>query len=435
MKKHISIVILVAMLIVAVFPMTAFAADAGASLTGPRTVRAGDTITVSFALSGSDIYGVSGTLSYDRSQLTLVRTAQQIASPWVVEFNGNAFVAYDNNLSAPINGSKTIFTATFTVKNVEAGTSIKVACNGVTASDGSADTSIGAVTYAATIVAPLSTNNNLGSLVVEDAVISPAFSAGTTSYTVSVPYEVSHLRVSAEAADYRATVTVDSPELIVNGTTTVSVTVTAENGATKTYTIFVARAQDPNYVPSGNNNLAGISVDGFMISPGFNPEIHEYVVWLPYEVDSISVSGSPDDSNASVEVVGGTDLVAGEDNIVKVICASENGEQKEYTVIAKRAAEHGAEPTRPAETEPEETEPAETKPTETEPTNTEPTETKPTETVPVETQPSDNDKDTSNQNQNTGIAWWWLIVVALVAFTIGGVCGYLFKNNFGKNHQ
>ena len=43
---------------------------ASGSLTGPESVRAGDMITLSFNISGSNIYGVSGILSYDSSQVT-----------------------------------------------------------------------------------------------------------------------------------------------------------------------------------------------------------------------------------------------------------------------------------------------------------------------------------------------------------------------------
>ena len=401
------------MLIVAVFPVTAFAASASASLTGPGTVRAGDTITVSFNLNGSGIYGVSGALSYDSSQVTLTKTTQQIASPWAVEFNGNTFVAYDNNLSTPISSNKTLFTATFTVKDVAAGTKINISCSNVTASDGSADISVGTATYSVTIAEPLSTNNNLASLTVGNATISPAFSAGTTSYTASVPYEVSKLNVTATAADSKAKVSVDSPTLTANGTTEVTVTVTAENGATKTYTISVTRAQDPNYVPSDENDLSGITVDGFMLSPGFSADVDEYVVWLPYEVDSIKVDGTASDGKASVEVVGGDDLVAGEDNIVTVICTAENGEKKEYTIIAKRAAEHGTEATDPTETEPTGTEPSETEPDGTEPSNT--------------------DADVSEHK--CGVAWWWLIVVGIAALAIGGVGGYYGKDYIQKKKK
>lgn len=414
MKKHISIFLLVALLIIAVFPVTAFAASASASLTGPGTVRAGDTITVSFNLNGSGIYGVSGSLSYDSSQVSLTNTTQKIASPWAVEFNGNSFVAYDNNLDSPINGNKTVFTATFTVTSVAAGTKINISCTGVTASDGSADVGVGTVTYSATIAEPLSTNCELKSLTVSNATISPAFSAGTTSYTASVPYEVSKLNVTATAADGKAKVSVDSPTLTVNGTTKVSVTVTAESGATKTYTISVKRAQDPNYVPSGKNDLSDIKIDGFMLSPGFSADEDEYVVWLPYEVDSIKVSGSAADGKATVEVVGGDNLVAGEDNIVKVICIAENGEKKEYTIIAKRAAEHGTDATQPSETDP-----------------TDPTD--PSETEPGETKPGNAGVDDSDKN--CGIAWWWLVVVGIATLAIGGVGGYYGKDFIEKKKR
>ena len=192
----------------------------------------------------------------------------------------------------------------------------------------------------------------------------------------------------------------------------VTVTVTAENGATKTYTISVKRAQDPNYVPSGENNLSDIKIDGFILSPGFSADEDEYVVWLPYEVDGIKVSGSAKDGRATVEVVGGDNLVAGEDNIVKVICTAENGEKKEYMIIAKRAAEHGSETTQPDETQP--------------------SETKPDETKPDETQPNDTDVNAPVKNDTNGIAWWWLIVVALVTLAIGAVGGYVGKDYLSK---
>lgn len=133
---------------------------ASGSLTGPEIVRAGDTITLSFNINGSNIYGVSGTLSYDSSQVTLIETSQKIASPWVVEFTGNNFVAYDNNLSSSINGNKTVFTVTFKVNTVANGTNIKISYTDVKVSDGSANANVGAITYSATVVEPLSVDNN-----------------------------------------------------------------------------------------------------------------------------------------------------------------------------------------------------------------------------------------------------------------------------------
>ena len=114
MKRIISLV-LIAMLCVSLFAMSASAVSATASLTGPSVIRAGDTITLSFNLNAKGIFGAEGTLSYNSSQLTLVGTTQKIGSPWVVEFNGNIFAAYDNNLTNPINSNVSLFTVTFKV--------------------------------------------------------------------------------------------------------------------------------------------------------------------------------------------------------------------------------------------------------------------------------------------------------------------------------
>ena len=59
-----------------------------------------------------------------------------------------------------------------------------------------------------------------------------------------------------------------------------------------------------------------------------------------YETTSVKVSGTVADKKASVEIVGGDNLAAGQDNTVKVICTAENGDKKEYTVIVKRAPGH-----------------------------------------------------------------------------------------------
>ena len=399
MKRIISLAIAL-MLCVSLFAVTTFAASASASLTGPGTVRAGDTITLTFNLNGSGIFGASGTLSYDSSQLTLTGTSQKIGDGWAVEFNGNNFVAYDNNLAKPINSNTALFAATFKVGNVATGTAIKVSYTSVTASDGNADANIGTVSYSATIAAPMSTDNNLKSLTVSNATISPAFSAGTTNYTAEVPFEVSKLNVSATANDSKAKVSVNSPNLTPNGTTKVTVTVTAENGSTKTYTISVKRAQDPNYTASSNNDLSGITVDGFLLSPVFSAENTKYIIWLPYETETVTVKGTAADSKASVTVEGGSALKAGQDNEIKVICTAENGTQKIYTVIAKRAAAHdgSVDPTEPA---------------------TEPTEP----SVPV-TQPTEPQEPTEIEKSG-GVSAGVVIIIAILCLA-GGAAGGIF---------
>ena len=98
MKRFINLA-LVLILCLSLLSVTAFAAGERVSLTGPGSVRAGDTVTVTLNVSGSGIYGVSGVLSYDQNQLTLVSTKQVIGAAWAVEFNGNNFVYAAENRS------------------------------------------------------------------------------------------------------------------------------------------------------------------------------------------------------------------------------------------------------------------------------------------------------------------------------------------------
>ena len=402
MKRIISFA-LIAILCVSLFAVTAFAASSSATLTGPGTVRAGDTITLTFNLNGSGIYGASGTLSYDSKQLTLTGTKQKIGNGWKVEFNGNNFLAIDENLAKPINSNTALFTVTFKVNsNLAVGTAISVSYTGITTTDGNADTNVSNATYSKTVAAPMSKDNALKSLTVSNATISPAFSAGTTSYTAEVPFDVNKLDVKATANDSKAKLSVNSPNLTPGGTTNVTITVTAENGAKKTYTIAVKRAQDPNYVASGNNDLAGISVDGFLLSPVFSAENTQYIIWLPYETENVTVGGTPADSKANVTIEGGSNLVAGADNEIKVICTAEDGTQKVYTVIAKRAAAHGSsnEPTEP-DPQPQPTEPSEPATTPTEPQE------------PCET------------TQSGGIQWWVLLIVGIACLGIGLAGGFV----------
>lgn len=415
MKKRIVMLTLV-ILCLCTLTLPVCAASASGSLSGPGTVRSGDTITLTFQINGKGIYGASGSLSYDTAQLELVSTSQSIGNGWEVEFNGNNFVVYDNKMSNPINSNASIFTAKFKVKSLSTGTKVTVSCKDIVATDGNADINIGTVSYSATIAAPLSTDNTLSALDVENATISPKFSANVTEYTAEVPFEVSKLQLNAKAADGAAKVTIENPDLTPNATTKVKITVTAENGNKKTYTISVKRAQDPNYEPSGNNDLSAIQVDGFLLSPVFDPERLEYVIWLPYETEKVTVSGTATDPLASVWIEGGTELIAGSDNVIKVICTAENGNEKVYTILAKRAASHDAQ--LPDETEP-------TVPTETVPEETKPTQTQPS--TPNETRPGDDHIDENNAGIPVGLT----ILLGLLCVALGFAAGmYVAKRRY-----
>lgn len=352
-------IVIFTLILVALLGMLPAAQAAGsASLAGPDVVRAGDTITLTF-YAGGGISGGSCTISYDQSQLTLQGYSSALSGTWKAEFNGNYILFFDDSLKNPLSGTKAMFKATFKVNaSVTPGTNITVTAGGIRLSDGAADTVIGSRSYSATVAEPLSDNCQLSQLTVGNATISPAFSPNTTSYKASVPFTTAKLEVQAQAEHPAAKVSITNTQLAPGATTAVKITVTAENGATKVYTIQVAREQDPNYVPSSNAQLGSLEVAGQTLSPVFDAGKIQYYVWLPYETTEVAVTAAAADPKAKVTVGAAPQLQPGKGTDIPVTVTAEDGTVKTYTVTVVRAPEHGnveaflnpvpTEPTEPA---------------------------------------------------------------------------------------
>ncbi len=361
MKKTIAILLTLCLILPAVVGLAQPVSAAGATLGfSTQTLRAGDSFKVTLTASLENAITVNGTFSHS-SNVSLTSVAK---STGTLDVNGNAI--FVDLGSDGITGQKAVAVATFKVSaSAKTGETVSVSFAGNYSNLGGDYPISGSASVK--VAAPLSANCDLGSMILGNATLSPTFHPDTFAYSAGeVDFAVSALDIQAVAADGKAKVSISGNSLAV-GQNTVTVTVKAENGGTQKYTITVTRKQDPNYVPSDNTALAGITVDGFVISPPFQNGVDTYIVWLPYETQSIAVSATPADSKASVSVSGGSELTPGADNPVTVTCTAENGTKKDYILIAKRAAAHGQQPTQPPTepgTEPTEpiTQPAEPQP-------------------------------------------------------------------------
>ena len=101
-----------------------------------------------------------------------------------------------------------------------------------------------------------SPNNKLSSLSAEGYSLTPSFGKDTESYNLIVNTSVSSIQINAAAADSKASVS-GAGSIPLNGSTTdIAITVTAENGSARTYTIHVVK-QDGGPVSSGSSGSAG----------------------------------------------------------------------------------------------------------------------------------------------------------------------------------
>lgn len=347
MRKPIAVLATVMVIFtIFIFPASATGSAVLTLKTSNSNVNVGDTVTITGNMNATDMEGAFDLkVIYNPAQLEYksaegISPAIKAGEMDVVPSSGSIQLLYLDG-DGGLTGIKSAdaFKVVFKVIGGNVGDSIYVDTQVKKIGDANFTAmSSSVVKTSMKIVPPLSKNVFLSSLTVGDSTLTPAFDKNVISYNTSVPFSVEKLVINATAEDNASKVTVNSPTLTPGGTTAATVTVTAPNGSKNTYTIQVARAQDPNYQPAGNNNLTSITVDPGILSPVFKSDVTSYVVWLPYETDKIIITGKPEDTKSSVTVDGGSNLTAGADNAVSVICTAENGKTKTYSVIVKRAA-------------------------------------------------------------------------------------------------
>ncbi len=337
-RKAISCILVCSALCI-IFSLCTFAA-ASFDVSGPSTVRAGDTIKLKYTMVGDNTLMTGFTLKFDASLLTYSSSDIKL-SGW--EFDGEeesspgtvTFVFSDSKMSNAITGSKEAFTLTFKVKSsVPVGTDLSVRMTDIVFTDLENETNAADAVYSVKTKAPLSSDCTLSSLSLDNAKLSPAFSPSKTEYTATVDHTVTSVKVTAKANDSGAKVTVSGGDSLKTGKNTVTVTVKAEDGSTKKYTVTVTKSSKPL---SDDCTLSSLSLDKAQISPAFSSDKTSYTATVDHTVSSLKVTYKTNDSTATVTVSGADRLKTGE-NTVTVTVKAENGDTKKYTVKVTKTA-------------------------------------------------------------------------------------------------
>lgn len=306
-------------------------------LGGSSSVTAGSTISITIVV-GESSYGTEGTIKYDSAMLSYVSSSA--GSGWTATYSDSTkrFTAYRGQ---PATG--TTLTLKFRAKSNVSGTT-KIEANNVKVSLANGTEKSTSASKTITINKPavpvvLNSDATLKSLSVAEGSLTPAFSAATTSYSLSVSPETEKLTISAVQNFAKASVSVGSYTLIQGETAPVNVVVTAENGATKTYTIQVTRELPGDYVASDDAQLTTITPSYGALSPAFDSNIYHYAIDVPYECTNITFTAKTSFIRAQYNVLGIATLTPGVDNVFYVVAMAEDKKTtKIYTITVRRSA-------------------------------------------------------------------------------------------------
>lgn len=176
-----------------------------------------------------------------------------------------------------------------------------------------------------------SDNANLKSLSVDVEGLTPDFNKNVTDYYLVVGLEVESINIEAVVDDNNATYYVEGNDEITEGQNTIKIVVTAENGNTKTYSIYVTKTDN---IELTNANLKSLVINRWGMYPNFKPNIFNYSLTITDKVSNLDIQVETENEEATFEIEGNENLTEG-DNLIKIVVTAQDGETKrEYKINA-----------------------------------------------------------------------------------------------------
>jgi len=171
-------------------------------------------------------------------------------------------------------------------------------------------------------------DNKLKSLKIDKGTIE--FDPNIIAYNVSVEYDVTEVKVTAEANNSKSKVEVIGGKDLVVGKNTVTIKVTAENQSVKTYTISVIRLNEGEKLPT--TTLSSIAIKGYKIP--FSSDKLEYDLKIGSE-DKLNINITAEDPGTLIKVLGNENLQNG--SRIYIIAVSRDGNVKESVIKIEKS--------------------------------------------------------------------------------------------------
>lgn len=164
----------------------------------------------------------------------------------------------------------------------------------------------------------------LSSLSVANATLTPEFDPQTSEYTVTVGETLTSVTIAATASNPKATVEgAGLKENLITGENRFDITVTAKDGVTqKVYTVKVIRSA------SADATLNNLSVSTGTLDPTFKPDVTDYIVNVPNDVVSITLTADAKHQDAVVVGAGLKENLAVGNNKFEIVVTAPDGTTK-----------------------------------------------------------------------------------------------------------
>ncbi len=187
-----------------------------------------------------------------------------------------------------------------------------------------------------------SSNKALKDLVVQNYKLSPEFTSENTKYTLEVTKEVDKLEITPIPEDSEAKVQIVGNENFKIGNNIVKITVTAEDGTTRIYTITVTKTNQSGNEEEGNTlKLKSLQIKEGTLSPSFDPETTNYIVEVsdPASINiNEFITAIAEDEDVEVTIAESKQSESGNRVITIMLENSDGTKSGVYQITLKKSA-------------------------------------------------------------------------------------------------
>lgn len=181
-----------------------------------------------------------------------------------------------------------------------------------------------------------STNKALKELIVDNYELTPNFDPQTTKYSLTLKDSDEKLNIKATPEDEKATVDITGNGDFKVGNNIVKITVTAEDGTARIYTITVSKTNEDGVLDM--LKLSKLQISNATLEPSFDPEITNYVIIVedPSTIKTENVFATAEDENVEITVAENEQSENGEKVITIMLEDKKGSKTGVYQITVKK---------------------------------------------------------------------------------------------------
>lgn len=254
-------IIVVTILAMLLLPNIVSAANGTISVNSTSTVVQGNRVTVTVTISSSTPIGSwQMDLNYDKNYLQLVSSSAEAGGTMMAgsSTSGTKSKSYTFSFKALKTGST----------RVSVGSYLAYAYNDLSSMSLTSSSKTIRIMTQQELEATYSKDNNLKNLSVEGYELDKTFDKDTLEYNITAPTGTTTVKVLATVNDKTASISGDGEIEVTEGSNTIPIVVTAQNGDQKTYTIIVnVEDQNPINVSVDNKDYVVVKNASLLEAP------------------------------------------------------------------------------------------------------------------------------------------------------------------------